>query len=290
MYIRDATGNPVPVKTIQGATGPQGPQGPTGDNGATFTPSVSEDGVLSWTNNGNLENPPDFDFAAISESFNETDPTVPAWAKQPNKPSYTAAEVGALSADTVIPDGGIPIPNTASVGQTVVVKAVDENGRPTEWEAVDLQSGSSEWEIIASGELTEEATGIDITTDNNGNAFALSEAKLYLHVNGTVTNTTDRGDLRFRHNSNTAKYGAEVSVGTMIRSAVGVISGAYATYDYTSNVTQTNTYAGTQSSLKTSFCMDKGYEALTAIYILGVTENANTMGIGTKWALRGVRK
>lgn len=27
----------------------------------------------------------------------ETDPTVPEWAKQPNKPSYTAAEVGALS-------------------------------------------------------------------------------------------------------------------------------------------------------------------------------------------------
>lgn len=28
----------------------------------------------------------------------ETDPTVPAWAKQPNKPTYTASEVGALSA------------------------------------------------------------------------------------------------------------------------------------------------------------------------------------------------
>lgn len=34
----------------------------------------------------------------------ETDPTVPAWAKQPNKPTYTAKEVGALPADTVIPD------------------------------------------------------------------------------------------------------------------------------------------------------------------------------------------
>lgn len=31
----------------------------------------------------------------------ETDPTVPAWAKQPEKPAYTAAEVGALSADTL---------------------------------------------------------------------------------------------------------------------------------------------------------------------------------------------
>lgn len=33
----------------------------------------------------------------------------------------------------------ITAPETASVGQTIVVKAVDENGKPTEWEAVDSQ-------------------------------------------------------------------------------------------------------------------------------------------------------
>ncbi len=33
----------------------------------------------------------------------ETDPTVPEWAKQPNKPTYTADEVGALPKDTTIP-------------------------------------------------------------------------------------------------------------------------------------------------------------------------------------------
>ena len=31
----------------------------------------------------------------------ETDPTVPDWAKQPDKPSYTADEVGALSSETL---------------------------------------------------------------------------------------------------------------------------------------------------------------------------------------------
>ena len=31
-----------------------------------------------------------------SASFTETDPTVPEWAKQPSKPSYTASEVGAI--------------------------------------------------------------------------------------------------------------------------------------------------------------------------------------------------
>lgn len=33
----------------------------------------------------------------------ETDPTVPEWAKQPERPKYTAEEVGALAADTKIP-------------------------------------------------------------------------------------------------------------------------------------------------------------------------------------------
>ena len=33
----------------------------------------------------------------------ETDPTVPSWAKQVNKPAYTASEVGALPDDTFIP-------------------------------------------------------------------------------------------------------------------------------------------------------------------------------------------
>ena len=50
----------------QGIQGPQGEKGDKGDTGATgaqgangytFTPAVSTDGVLSWTNNGNLTNP-----------------------------------------------------------------------------------------------------------------------------------------------------------------------------------------------------------------------------------------
>lgn len=37
------------------------------------------------------------------QSFTETDPTVPAWAKAASKPSYTASEVGALPSSTHIP-------------------------------------------------------------------------------------------------------------------------------------------------------------------------------------------
>lgn len=33
--------------------------------------------------------------------------------------------------------GGIEVASVAEVGQTIVVKAVDENGKPTEWECID---------------------------------------------------------------------------------------------------------------------------------------------------------
>lgn len=41
--------------------------------------------------------------AGYLTSYTETDPTVPNWAKQPTKPSYTASEVGALPSSTAIP-------------------------------------------------------------------------------------------------------------------------------------------------------------------------------------------
>ena len=37
------------------------------------------------------------------KDLTEEDPTVPAWAKNQEKPSYTAEEVGALPSDTTIP-------------------------------------------------------------------------------------------------------------------------------------------------------------------------------------------
>lgn len=61
---------PQGLQGPKGDTGPIGPQGPQGiqgiqgvkgDTGATYTPSVSEEGVISWTNNGDLPNPDPID-------------------------------------------------------------------------------------------------------------------------------------------------------------------------------------------------------------------------------------
>lgn len=53
---------------------------------------VSEEKIAQVVNDYLAKNPP---------SVTETDPTVPSWAKQPEKPSYTADEVGALSKDAL---------------------------------------------------------------------------------------------------------------------------------------------------------------------------------------------
>lgn len=59
----------------------------------------------------------------------ETDPTVPAWAKAASKPSYTAQEVGALPSNTVIPSKTSDLTNdsgyqTAAQVQTAIGSAV----------------------------------------------------------------------------------------------------------------------------------------------------------------------
>ena len=55
----------------------------------------------------------------------------------------------------------IPTPSTASVGQTIVVKSVDENGKPTEWEAVDMASSSGLPEgATAHQQLVTDADGV----------------------------------------------------------------------------------------------------------------------------------
>lgn len=106
----------------------------------------------------------------------ETDPTVPDWAKQPSKPTYTADEVGALPNNTKIPSkpedvgalpagtkipstaedvGAIPVPSISSVGQTIRVLAVDKNGKPIKWEAVNFPAGEAKYEkIVDNAEIT----------------------------------------------------------------------------------------------------------------------------------------
>lgn len=81
---------PSGPKGDQGNPGPQGPQGPVGptgergpagvkgDNGATFTPNVDREGLLSWTNDKGLSNPQSMNIKGPRGDIGERGPQGPA--------------------------------------------------------------------------------------------------------------------------------------------------------------------------------------------------------------------
>lgn len=82
-------------------------------------PTVPVQSVNSKTGSVNLTAS---DVGAIST---EVDPTVPSWAKQPNKPVYTASEVGALPSTTVIPTKTSQLQNDSGFITSAPVQSVN---------------------------------------------------------------------------------------------------------------------------------------------------------------------
>ena len=104
--------------------------------------------------------------------------SVPDTLPNPNALTFTGAVTGSYDGsaplEVEIPSGGgesgdyIPNPSTASVGQTIAVKAVDENGKPTEWEAVDFPAGGEKWETIFDLTLEEDVNSVVIMSGDVG--------------------------------------------------------------------------------------------------------------------------
>jgi hypothetical protein len=80
----------------------------------------------------------------------------------------------------------IPNPIVAEVGQTIVVKSVDENSRPTEWKVENMSSGTGGWRLLNEITLEEsEVTQVAFTEDKDGNPFSCEE--IYLMVFGVAS-------------------------------------------------------------------------------------------------------
>ena len=105
--------------------------------------------------------------------------TIPTALPNPNALTFTGAVTGSYDGsaplEVAIPSGGggLTVTNTAAVGQTVKIAAVDETGQPTEWEAVDMASDVSE--VQSDFELID---SIDWSTEDMAQAGAAKEYTL----------------------------------------------------------------------------------------------------------------
>lgn len=93
-----------------------------------------------------------------------------------------------------IPEAITP-PDTAAVGQTIVVKEVDENGKPILWEAADLPSGGSgsfndnPLELINEITLEEDVHDVIFNTEADGTPLELEDFYVQVQAKSTTENT-----------------------------------------------------------------------------------------------------
>jgi len=130
----------------------------------------------------------------------ESDPTVSAWAKQPEKPKYTAAEVGALPDDTPIPAPYVlPVASAATLGGVKPVAATDDMTQPVGVDAAGAlftapgasggASAETGMKLLLDYTREDEAVAgegeIQCTEDVNGNTFEVRE--IMVVISGTVS-------------------------------------------------------------------------------------------------------
>lgn len=85
----------------------------------------------------------------------ESDPTVPTWAKQATKPSYTASEVGALPADTYIPQKTSDLTNDSDFAVDANYVHTDNNYTTEEKTKLNSIAEGAEVNVNADWDATE---------------------------------------------------------------------------------------------------------------------------------------
>ena len=106
-------------------------------NGVTFTPSISDDGVLSWTNDGGKDNPKPLKINSITFTPSVSADGVLSWTNDGNKPNPSPVKVSgvtftpSISADGTLSwtnDGDKPNPSSIKVNGTTFTPSISEDG------------------------------------------------------------------------------------------------------------------------------------------------------------------
>ena len=132
---------------------------------------------------------------------------IPEALPNPNALTFTGAVNatydGSTAVSVEIPSGGsggtdISLGLTSvAVGQTIKVKAVDESGKPTEWEAADISAGGG-WELITDITLTEDGGGanqLNVTRNDKGENFEYRQCMVC--ISGKVIDGWPKGASQY---------------------------------------------------------------------------------------------
>lgn len=146
----------------------------------------------------------------------ENDPTVPAWAKAPNKPSYTADEVGAISStgrnvqNANLAFGAVTTGIIAD--KAVTAEKIADGVIPDAYTKAEVDEllegigtgggggggGEAAWNTICEGYIPEAVASLVINADANGTPLAnldVNELLIFGHVKLSADSK-----LRFEHN------------------------------------------------------------------------------------------
>lgn len=168
----------------QGETGPRGPAGPAGADGAQG-PAGADGQPGADGAPGPVGATPNIQIGTVET----LDAGSPATASMGGTPENPLLNLGIPQGAPGSGGSGISVTG-AMVGQTVKIAAVDENGKPTAWEAVDLPSGVGSFKHIETITIpdNEEIAVITFT-------LPAKTRKLYV-VGRTNTSSTFGTDVR----------------------------------------------------------------------------------------------
>ena len=166
----------------------------------------------------------------------------------------------------------------ATVGQIAKITAVDDSGKPTAWEAVDMPSGGGgsgeTWEAINAITLSDAVNTVTINTDSGGNAIALKKVRIL--VEGRATAQLDLFFNNYRYiranvvgtEASVGALSAEPFCGKMYCFAVTNIAANYAAINQPANI-----FSG----------------EITITEIKLIVNNSGTFSAGTKFTIQRVR-
>lgn len=292
-WTRGDTETPPEPANIMGPAGPRGETGPRGPQGET-----GPQGLRGETGpQGQVGATPSLSIGTVSTlaAGSSATATITGTAENPTLnlgiPAGADGQDGADGAPGA--DGGYYTPSvTQPTDSTMQVAFTPSQAEMPSVEPVTVELPASDSaagetiETIADVTTTEEVTEINITTDTDGNPFALRYAHILVEVVCTDTNTAEAA-LRIRTNANSAALGGTNTSATRVfrppspnmestKTPIVLLCDT-SIVGFINNIGN----AGSNSVGYTNLA----YDSLTALYLSG-----GTFGVGSRVVIKGIRK